>query len=371
MLWKQQGYGAWSTYNSGAYLRFLGQDGTVTGGTGSPAPVVPVKVHGGWQVGTTVYATQRAADNAARRANAKNSSAAMQAYHAQLTAGQHTARATNKLGGMFGDYHLDRHGNLHGATQTAAAIAAQLGVISKDAHDAGASRAFITRLNSEAKAIVAAAKARNQAAAMLQRAAARLAQARATEHADFQTFRQARMAGFSISTAGVDPVTGKVTKGSILAQQAQDIARLKEWNHDLKHLAPLLPPAYFRELEGQTPDQALPQLRALMGMNPGQLRTLRRQAGEISQLSSAGATFGSRRLDQHAINVARRQERQAARLEGRRERHLEHLFHRMELTLTHLTVGGTAKLELKKGDLVFALQADQHHVATHRRGRKP
>lgn len=433
-------FSPWTTYTSGAYRQFLGDDGSVSHGGGAGSGSAPgagtsaraaAAAHvNGKRYGGVTYSSHQAAVNAAyrdaRSAAVSHASSALsninldktsfryarytdqvskatKALQAAIDAGathseiaslqgrlaraekraaklEHglQVQATHAYGGltsMLGNtLHVGKLGGLSGSTATVGDVRGQLNSLQGLLSRAGVSRADIKSLSGEDDAILADVRRRDKDAAVVERDHAALVKARAKETGDYKAFRSARMGGFDITSAGADPVTGKVTKGSILAQQGQYISRLKEWNKDLHHLAGLIPDSYYLRLEGEDPDTALPELRALMAMNPKQLKTLRTQAGEISTLSTQGAKFGATTLDQHAINVARQQERTDAKT-MRQDQHqlhedLKNLKDAIDkFTIHGLKAGDTVHIDFKKGTLVFAQKRDQQHVATNHRGR--
>lgn len=345
-------FSPWTTYTSGKYLAFMGDAGSVTGAGGSGGSVT--KVPGGYQYGDTVYASRRAAENAQRRATSSSASD-------QRQAGRQAVHAANQLGrGLGNDIRINKHGHAVGSYLSTSDVHSQLKSLMGDLHQAGVGKDVLDKLGTENKAILAAVHARDVAARGLLAANKKLLAAESRKHQDFLAFRSAARSTFDITSAGSDPVTGRVTKGGILAQQRQAITRLHKWFGGLHKVASWVPASYFRQLEGKGPD-ALPELEALLSMNVGQRSTFRQQAAQIASLSSKGAAFGSSHLDQHAINVARHNEHMAESRERQREKHLEKLFTRMEKHISGLTIGGTCVIDFKKGTLHFAVKADEQH----------
>lgn len=310
-------FSPWSTYNSGAYLQFMGGDGTLSNASGGIGQVTKVK--GGWQFGDTVYASQRAAENAARRAGSSSAQAAAQKAQQERQSARSAIHDVNQQSrGLGNDITINKHGQAVGNPETVKQFQSGWASLMKDLRGAGVDQQMVGSLEKFNHRLTAAIFARNVAAAGLIRANKALLAAEAKKRTDYASFKSAGAGIFDITSAGVDPVTGKVTAGSIEAEQRQDITRLRQWYSGLHDVASWLPATYFRQLEAKGPD-ALPELQAIRGMKGAARQTLIRQARQIAQMTNRGAAFGSSHLDQHQITIDRRAEHAAQQLERRRE----------------------------------------------------
>jgi hypothetical protein len=174
-------------------------------------------------------------------------------------------------------------------------------------------------------------------------AQARLAAAKAVMASDRASFRSTIAGSFDVSSAGADPVTGKITGAGILAQAKQAAQRAKVWVQGIRKLAGLkvFPSSYMRALMGKGPD-GLPEVQALLSLNPSQMKQLAAANAELNQYAGQGADIGAKRLDQAAVNRAQKSVNTWQLRELRREKHVEkqfdrlfdHLDHHLHLTAT-------------------------------------
>lgn len=125
-----------------------------------------------------------------------------------------------------------------------------------------------------------------------------LDKARATLHADIQARNQLRSsvtgAGrgvFDITGAGANPVTGKITAGSMLAQEKQALTKIKAWSSGLEKLRREgLSRQYLSQLAQAGPD-SLPQVQALLTGGPKLLRQMNGIQGEINRDTKQFGTY--------------------------------------------------------------------------------
>lgn len=248
-------------------------------------------------------------------------------------------------------------------------IARQLRQVMHDLAAAGAPREWIRSLTAENRHILDAVKSRNHAATMLAEAHERLAAARRRLREDRSSFRGAVVGSFDITSDGADPVTGKITGGSMLAAQRQAVTRAKLFVADLKKLIgkKVFPGAYIRQLAGKGPD-ALPEVQALMSLSPSELRTLAADNRELNRLGRSIGGIAANRLDRGAIDAAQASVATWREREQRRQQHLDHtldrLANRLEHKLDDLHLEG--RLGLTEGQLSVIVDTGRKHQRHHR-----
>jgi hypothetical protein len=137
--------------------------------------------------------------------------------------------------------------------------------------------------------------------------------------------RGAIVGSFDVTSAGADPVTGKITGGSLLAQQRQALARVKAFAAGLKRLESRhLNKAYLQQLASAGPS-SLPEITALLSLP--NLTGINNNAAQIAQFGTG--------VGQRAANyVYGAQERSLAGQEARETRLANHLASQIAHQLT-------------------------------------
>jgi hypothetical protein len=162
----------------------------------------------------------------------------------------------------------------------------------------------------------------------------RLATAIANVKAEHDAVKGAITGSFDISTAGADPVTGKVTGAGIVAQAKQDEERVKKFVADATKLKGKINNAYWGELVGKGPD-ALPQVDALLSLPKASLQELNQaQAGINSAGNQLGNTAGQQ-LYGAQEKAAQQYVNRLIRQENSVQSQINNHFKRIEKQFTH------------------------------------
>lgn len=338
--------------------RFLAATGMrapgFAGGTGGP-PITTGTSNGHevWIVNGIRYASLMAAQNAQHRAEQLDKK--LPGY------GRHLLGGFRHLG------HL-----LAGGSRSD--FASQLGDIYGILHDAGVPHSVILGLRHGNKELLDAAGAADKSARHLASARKALAAARKAMRQDEHGFAGAVVGSFDITQAGADPVTGRVTRGSLLAQQAQAVTRARAYVSGMRKLIGLhlFPASYLRQLLNAGPD-ALPQVQALLGMPHAQLKDLANENRQLHKLGSTIGHLGGDRLDSGAVNRAGHRVDRAAKAEYQAQQHLSkelgHLGDRLEHKLDNLHM--TASLGIKLGQLAVMVQTGMNQNRKVTRSGRP
>jgi hypothetical protein len=198
-------------------------------------------------------------------------------------------------------------GDLTKALKGAAAdVRAAFGSLITDLRHLGAPHGVIARLQRQEARLLPMIRQRN-------REQAHLDSLRAADKSLQNTVKSAATGFFDVTSAGTSPVTGQVNAGSMIAQQKQDLIKIRKFGADLTKLGRRgLNHAYLRQLASAGPS-VLPQLEALLQMSASQFAGFNRREGQIE---AAGAAAG--RHVGHDIYGARE----------RAARHDEHVWNR-------------------------------------------
>jgi TP901 family phage tail tape measure protein len=174
-------------------------------------------------------------------------------------------------------------GDLTKALKGAAAdVRAAFGSLITDLRHLGAPHGVIARLQRQEARLLPMIRQRN-------REQAHLDSLKAADKSLQNTVKSAATGFFDVTSAGTSPVTGQVNAGSMIAQQKQDLIKIRKFGADLTKLGRRgLNHAYLRQLASAGPS-VLPQLEALLQMSASQFAGFNRREGRIE---AAGAAAG-------------------------------------------------------------------------------
>jgi hypothetical protein len=155
---------------------------------------------------------------------------------------------------------------------TAADARAAFGSLITDLRHIAAPHGLIARLQRQEARLLPMIRRRN-------RAEARLDSLRAADKSLQNTVKSAATGFFDVTSAGTSPVTGQINAGSMIAQQKQDLIKIRKFGADLTKLGRRgLNHAYLRQLASAGPS-VLPQLEALLQMSASQFAGFNRTRG--------------------------------------------------------------------------------------------
>jgi hypothetical protein len=236
-------------------------------------------------------------------------------------------RQFNKLKLHIKDVDL---GDLRKALKgTAADARAAFGSLITDLRHIAAPHGLIARLQRQEARLLPMIRRRN-------RAEARLDSLRAADKSLQNSVKSAATGFFDVTSAGTSPVTGQINAGSMIAQQKQDLIKIRKFGADLTKLGRRgLNHAYLRQLASAGPS-VLPQLEALLQMSASQFAGFNRREGQIE---AAGAAAG-RHVGHDIYGARERAARHDEHVWNRRINHLAHVMAkevRHELEHAHIT----------------------------------
>jgi hypothetical protein len=212
---------------------------------------------------------------------------------------------------------------------TAADARAAFGSLITDLRHIAAPHGLIARLQRQEARLLPMIRRRN-------RAEAHLDSLRAADKSLQNTVKSAATGFFDVTSAGTSPVTGQVNAGSMIAQQKQDLIKIRKFGADLTKLGRRgLNHAYLRQLASAGPS-VLPQLEALLQMSASQFAGFNRTEGQIE---AAGAAAG-RHVGHDIYGARERAARHDEHVWNRRINHLAHVMAkevRHELEHAHIT----------------------------------
>jgi len=339
-IWRGSGYGAWSTYNSGAYLQFMGSHPTYTGGgsgsgSGSPKPGSPqyrhnhrVAMRNQLHQGAATFRSQQHPNRIIQAGGqywVNGQSYGSLAVAQQALAQQQAQNRINALGNIPGDLAGFAH-SLGSVSGERSAFAQLLG----DVRGAGAPAHLIEHLRDLNARLDAEIRKTARDVNTLHTDVAKLRAARQAARQERATITSAVRGSFDITSAGVNPVTGVVTAGSLEAAAKQEAAIIHKWGRDLRKLS--------REGFGKSPagrmmlrqlfesgPSSLPQVEALASESQGELKQLLNTVGGIDRMGASLGLFESRRLYGQRIHQDERlvrRDRARVRADRRHEREL-------------------------------------------------
>ncbi|HEX4432854.1 MAG TPA: phage tail tape measure protein [Frankiaceae bacterium] len=276
------------------------------------------------------------------------------------------------LGRLVGELQTpEGNGKMAGKIASRSDIGTALGSVEAQLRHAGLPTSFINGLDAENKHILAIVASRNVAARHLAAANTALAAANKKMHTDDRSFAGAVTGSFDITSA-VDPNTGRVTRGGIVAADNQAVTRARAFVTAMKKLIGLhiFPNRYLRTLLGDGPTpEALATAQALAGMPHAELLQIAKDNQQLTSLSKQLGGLGSTRLDQPAVNQAQRRVEHYQKIENKREKHLdaalEHFADRIEHKLSDLHM--TASLGITKGELAVIVDTGKRQNAKQNR----
>ena len=355
-------FSPWSTYKSGAYLKFMGDGGSVSYSGG-----------GGGSAGSAAGRANQRRSNAIGNANSAlgavtgapgsppismsgfswgaftNQLRSASAAVGQAIASGASKKQVDKLMGHLEE--LRKRGNrVEKILQGRALRTISRTDLSGSVHDVmgrfrseesglralGLSKEFINGLKDDNKKIADAVRARNVAAGALAKANAALKNAQSRLRQDRRTYSAAVRGTFDITQAGADPVTGRITGGGIVAQARQAVTRARLWVQGMEKLgrSHIFPVSYLRALFAQGP-AALEQVQALLALPKSQMRELAKASSDLSAYSTVAGVVGVGRLDQGAVTQASKSVKEWDRREKRAEAHAEKLNKELVHTIQH------------------------------------
>jgi hypothetical protein len=167
-------------------------------------------------------------------------------------------------------------------TGTAAEVRASFTAMLADLRKAGAPGGVLDALRAREARLTAAVRRRNRDQARLDRLTASAKDLR-------NSVKSAVTGSFDVTQAGTNPISNRVTGGSLLAQETQELNRIRKWGKDIKKLNHRgLNHEYLRQLASAGPS-SLAQVEALLSLGDKAFTRFNRQEGQIQR---AGTRIG-------------------------------------------------------------------------------
>jgi hypothetical protein len=233
----------------------------------------------------------------------------------------------------------------HALGGTAAQARQAFAPLFADLRSIGASHAALARLHASEKVILTDIRERNRAEAHLTDIENRMKAIRAS-------VKSAVTGSFDVTQAGTNPITGRVTEGSMLAQETQALNRAKKFvkvarTLENRHLVK----AYLNSLVEQGPS-ALPEMEAIAAMPQKMFARFNRQEREIAHLGDVAGGG----LSRHDL--------------GAQRQHAAEDYHRLRAEVKELGKDFGSQLEAAIGAISIKLDGHELNRAHHDQERR-